>query len=504
MSSLIKSFAASFTGKIWTASMSLVLLPYYIKWIGFEAYGLVGVYSALLALFTVLDLGLGSSMTREMARISLNHPPEEFRNLTRTLEVIYWAVAVFIGATLFLSASYLSEHWIQSQALSRGTVKQTLYLIGVALAFVWPSSLYAGGLIGIQRQILLNGIMVTVATLRAIGLLLILAFISPTLHAFFLWQIFVNALQTVLIAVFLWKSMPHSLVPPKFDKQVIGRIKKYAAGVAGVTVIGVLFSHVDKVILSRLLTLETFGYYTLATTIAGALFHVTLPIHSVFFPRFSQLIAINDMQSLKRIYHSGCQLMSALVIPSSLFLVLFSREFLFLWTQSPETVNNTHVLVKLLVIGTMFNALLHLPTALQYAFGWTQLAFHLNLLALLMMIALICFSTHYFGAIGAACSWVFVNALLLISTLQLMHQRIMQKEKVIWVMKDVGSPLAASLIVMASGRMLISAQNNSVLSVVQLLLVFLLSLFAAFSVSSQMRHSIRNLFVRWRASIALH
>ncbi len=491
MSSLAKSFAASFIGKIWTASMSLVFLPYYIQWIGFEAYGLVGVYAALLALFSVLDLGLGSSMIREMARIGPTDPPEEVRNLTRSLEFIYWAVAIFIGTTLFFAAPYISRHWIQPKTFSHETVKQSIYLIGLALAFLWPSSLYAGGLIGLQRQVLLNKIIVIVATIRGVGMLVILAFISPTIQAFLLWQIFINFLQTALTAFFLWKNIPHSLIAPKFDKSIIARVKKYAAGIAGVTVIGVLFSHVDKIVLSRVLPLEAFGYYALAVTVASSLFHITGPIYSVCFPRFSQLIAINDFKSLSHVYHFGCQLMSAFVIPSSLFIILFSQELLFLWTQSLETVNNTNVLVKLLVAGTMLNALLYLPTALQYAFGWTNLTLCLNLVSFLIMVPLVCLSANYFGAKGAAWSWGLINALLLFVTMQLMHRRMIKNDKWVWYVKDVGLPFIASLSVLTVGRFMIVGHGNAVLTIVQLLAIFLTSLAAAFFASSHVRHWIR-------------
>ena len=79
MPSIKKSFTANVVGKIWTTLMSFAFLPYYIKLIGFEAYGLVGVYSTLLALSNIFDFGLGSSMTREMARLSSQpSPPERF------------------------------------------------------------------------------------------------------------------------------------------------------------------------------------------------------------------------------------------------------------------------------------------------------------------------------------------------------------------------------------------------------------------------------------------
>src|ERR1700722_7869350 len=120
MSVLKKNFTANVVGKMWTTAMSFIFLPYYIKLIGIEAYGLVGIYIALLALTNVFDLGLGSSMTREMARLSSQSAdPKEFRNLTRTLEVIYWTTGAFIAACIIFAAPFISEHWVIAKELPR-------------------------------------------------------------------------------------------------------------------------------------------------------------------------------------------------------------------------------------------------------------------------------------------------------------------------------------------------------------------------------------------------
>ena len=78
--------------------MSLVFVPLYIKFMGIESYGLVGIFASLFALFGLLDMGLSTTLNRELARLSaVPDRAGEMRNLVRTLEIIYWGMAVVIG-----------------------------------------------------------------------------------------------------------------------------------------------------------------------------------------------------------------------------------------------------------------------------------------------------------------------------------------------------------------------------------------------------------------------
>jgi O-antigen/teichoic acid export membrane protein len=478
--------------------MSFVFLPYYIKLIGFEAYGLVGIYTTLLALSNIFDLGLGSSMTREMARLSSqSNPPKDFRNLTRTLEAIYWATGILIAACIFFAAPFISEHWVNAKELPHATIKQGIFCIGIALGILWPSFLYTGGLMGLQKQVLLNTINVIVGTIRAIGMVLILTYVSSTIQTFFLWQIVINIIQTLLTAVFLWRSLPKSSVAARFDKTILSRLRGYAMGIAGITIIGMVCIQLDKIFLSRTLPLDIFGYYTFANTIAWALSHISVPIHSVFFPHFSQLISLNDNDRLKHIYHVSCQLMSALIIPTALFIIFFSSELILLWTQSVEIVQKTSFLVKLLMTGTMFNALSILPTALQYAYGWTRLSFYLNLLNLIVMVPLMYGGAHHFGAEGVAWLWIVMNVSFLLLSIQIMHRRIIKNEKSYWFIEDVGLPLLSTLIVVAAGRLLFPKENLNLISTIFFLsMIYILSLGVSIVVSPHARNRTREIFKR--------
>jgi O-antigen/teichoic acid export membrane protein len=489
MSVIKKNFTANFVGKIWTTAMSFIFLPYYIKLIGFEAYGLVGIYTALLALSSICDLGLGSSMTREMARLSSQPTdPRDFRNLTRTLEVIYWSTGAFMAACIVFAAPFISEHWVNAKELPKETIRQGIYCMGIALGFLWPSFLYTGGLMGLQKQVSINAINVAVATVRGVGMILILRYVSSTVQTFFMWQIITNLVQTALTAIVLWKSLPKSAAASKFDRKILGRLKGYAMGIAGIAVLGMICVQLDKMLLSRILSLDMFGYYTLASSIAWALSHISVPIYSVFFPHYSQLISLNDNDRINHAYHVSCQWMSALIIPTALFVVFFSSELILIWTQSAEIVQKTTLLVKLLMTGMLFNALSLLPTALQYAYGWTKLSFYLNLFNLIVMFPLMYWSAHRFGAEGVAWMWIAMNLFFLVASIQIMHRRIVKHEKLRWIGQDVGLPLLMTLAVVTTGRLCFpKGELNLVSSLVLLGVIYALSLAASILVSPHAR-----------------
>ena len=102
-----------------------------------------------------------------------------------------------------------------------------------------------------------------------------------------------------------------------------------------------MFNQVDRVVLSKMVSLENFGYYNLAGIAAGAIYRLVLPIFTALFPLFSSLLAANDLKRLTQSYHRGCELASVLIWPATAVGVLFSRPILLAWTRNAATADAT-------------------------------------------------------------------------------------------------------------------------------------------------------------------
>jgi len=471
---------ANYAGKAWSGLMSLVFIPVYIGLMGIESYGLVGVFIMLQAVLSLLDMGLSASLNRELARDStLRKDAADTRDLVRTLEIVYCLVGAAVALLVVVLAPLIAAHWINGGSLSTQSVNDAVRLMGLALAFHWPFALYSGGLMGLQRQVLLNGVTIIAATLRWGGAALVLWLVSPTIQAFFAWHALASAAQTLATAAALWKCLPAATRPARFEKQALLGIWRFAAGMTGISAMAVVLTQLDKIILSKLLPLDTFGYYTLAAVVASSLYLLVTPIFSAAFPSFSQMVSAGDVENLKSRYHQICQIASVVILPPAIVLALFAEEILLVWTRDPVTAANAHFLVSILVVGTALNGLLNLPYALQLAHGRTRFAFVANTIAVALLAPAIVWATMRYGAPGAAFAWAALNCGYVFIGLPLMHRRLFRGELKHWYLVDVAPPLFAGLAVALLGRWWFPAQTSGLATALWLMLVSGATLLAA-------------------------
>lgn len=190
---------AGFANSIWSALVNIIAVPLYLTYLGIEAYGLIGFFVTTQALLQLLDMGLAPTINREVARCSASGNLKEAGKLLHTLAVVYWSVAGGIALLIIALAPLIAEYWLQSTQLPRQTVEHAVILMGLVMACRWPIGLYQGALIGAQRLTVLSSVSITMVTFANLGAVAILAYVSPTIEAFFIWQACVGLLYTVTI-----------------------------------------------------------------------------------------------------------------------------------------------------------------------------------------------------------------------------------------------------------------------------------------------------------------
>ena len=92
-----RNIAANYVGSGISALLSLALVPVYIRYLGIEAYALVGLFAVIQAWLALLDFGLTPTLGREMARFSAGAlSAQAIHDLLRTLEILALMVSVVI------------------------------------------------------------------------------------------------------------------------------------------------------------------------------------------------------------------------------------------------------------------------------------------------------------------------------------------------------------------------------------------------------------------------
>jgi O-antigen/teichoic acid export membrane protein len=468
--------ASNLVGTALTVLISLAFVPVYVRLLGIESYGLVGFYATVLAALQVLDLGVSPTINRELARLSaIPGHAGRARDLVRTLEIPYWLLGLLIGALIAVMAPMISSRWLQASALPEENVRSAIVLMAGMFVLQWPVSLYQGGLLGLQRLPLLNVVSVGFAVVRGVGAVLILSHLSSSILSFFGWQLVVTAAQVVTLAVVLWRSLPAFPARAMVRWGELRRVWRFAASLSFIGATGIILTQADKLIMSRQLGLDMFGYYALASVAGGSLAYVVGPVFNAIFPRFSSLVARGEGEALKALYHRAAQFLAAILLPAASVLVMMSFDIMRVWTGNVNAAQNTYTIVALLAAGSTLNGLMALPYALQLAHGWTSLGVWINLALVLGMVPMVAVMGRLFGGPGAATAWVITNALYMMVGVPLTFRRLMPGESWRWLTVDVGLPLVASAAVAFVCIKTFEPAAGRVQEAVRIGIVFLLS-----------------------------
>ena len=486
--SLKRNLLANYLGQGWTALMGLAFVPLYIKYLGMEAYGLIGLFAVLQAWLSLLDMGMTPTLNREVARYTAGaHSPASIRDLIRTFEIVCYGMALLIAVILGGASDWIAREWLNAQALAAEDVARAITLMGIVAALRFVEGLYRGALLGFQRHVWLNLVSAIFATFRGLGAVILLIWVAPTIQTFFLWQVVISAATVLVLRWGAHRSLPVLARRPLFSVHAFSDVWKFAGGMFVTTMLALLLTQIDKLLLSRLLPLETFGTYMFASAVAGVLFQLIGPIAQSYYPRFTELVTHGDDKAVSAAYHQAAQLMTIMLVPAGLALIVFGEPLLLVWTRNSVVAEAASPIVAVLALGTIFNGWMHIPYMLQLAYGWTSLTVWVNIVAASVLVPAIFFAVPHFGPIGAAWAWLIVNAGYVLFEVHFMHARLLRGQKGEWFFRDIAIPSSAAIAAIAFAALVQPSFSGSVGTVVWIVCATVTAYFFAVLGSSRFR-----------------
>jgi O-antigen/teichoic acid export membrane protein len=460
--------------------MNLAFVPLYIKYLGIEAYGLIGIFAILQAWLTLLDMGMKPALGREMARFTGGaHDAQSIRDLLWSIEVIAAGVALVVFLGVGAAAGWMATDWLKPGSLPTHTVTRAITVMGAVAALRFVEDIYVSSLAGLQLQVQQNVVTGIMATLRGAGAAGVLAWASPTIEAFFAWQGIVSLSTVLILSLVVRRALPVAPLPPRISITQLKSIWRFAAGMMAITCLTLLLTQLDKVLLTRLLALKAYGYYALAGAVAGGLLVLPGPITAAFYPRFTALITVGDPAALRIAYHQGAQMITVLMGSAAIVLIMFHNSVMLLWTGDPVLVRNVAPLMAVMALGTLLNGLMWMPYQLQLAHGWTRLTVVIQTAAVLFLVPAILWTVPRYGAMGAAWISVILNGGYILFLITLMHRRLLPHDKWNWYNYDIAMPLSAGLATALVCRVLSPEHSGRGALFAELFLISALTLLAS-------------------------
>jgi O-antigen/teichoic acid export membrane protein len=450
MSVLKRNVIANVAGTGVVTVLGIVLVPVYVSQVGVAGYGLIGLYLMLYGIVAAIAAGSTSAFNREVARARAAEDDLTIRQQLPTLELIFWLLAVSLAAGFYFGASAIAGRWLTTEVVSLPDRIMSVQLMGVAVAAQLPLALYSSGLLGLQNHAPLTVTMVVSTLVRLGGGAIVLAF-APSLPAFFLWVAPVSVLQVAITGALFRSSLSSAKGTEAPQGAALNSTLAFGAHMTLLSVLAVLLSNQDKLVLSRAVDLDSFGVYLIAATLATGLAGIAWPVTNAAFPRMTELLTIGDEGELRRTYHRVTQLIAVIVLPIATAFALLPHEFLFLWTREETVAREGTWVLALLAAGTALSSVYHVPYFLQIAARWTSLALSLIGAGIVLGVPATIILTRRFGIGGAALVWLAVNVLFITLGVIRTHRVLLRGEMLRWY-ADILRPALVSLIILGVVR----------------------------------------------------
>jgi O-antigen/teichoic acid export membrane protein len=445
---LKRNLIANYLGQGWVALMGLAFIPSYIKYLGMEAYGLIGLFGVLQAWLVLLDMSMTPTLSRELARFTGGeYSAVAIRDLLRSVEHVTIGVAFLIALGIWAASGWMAGEWLRAENLPVNVVANAFAIMGVVTALRFIEGIYRSAVSSLQHQVLYNVINAVMASARSIGALSIMIWITPSIEIFFIWQGLISVATLAVLATVTYRILPRGPRRGSFSVIALRNVGGFAGGMIGITFLALLLTQVDKILLSRILTLSEFGLYTLASTVAGALYMLISPITAALYPRLCELQARGDTDEFTALYHKAAQVVTVIAGSVAIVVMVFSENILTLWVHDASLASRSAHLVSLLILGNLLNGLLWIPYQAQLAYGWTSLTLKTNIVAVLILMPAIMWIVPIWGAEGAAWIWIGLNTGYIFISMNFMYRRILRAEKWRWFFDDLIVPIGVGLVV---------------------------------------------------------
>lgn len=448
VNALRRNVVSGYISQIYISIIGIILLPLYMKYMGKEAFGLVGFFSMLQAWFGLLDMGLTPTVARVSARFKGGALPlTEYRRLLRALEGVFLMLALAGSLILFFSAGWIASKWLKVGQLPAAEVITAIQFMGISTGLRWMCGFYRGVISGSEHLVLLARFNSTIATLRFVGVLPVLMFVSATPIAFFGFQFAVAIIElTAIISLVYWilPAIPkgHSI---RWEWAPLKPVLKFSMTIAFTSSVWVLVTQVDKLVLSKLLPLAEYGAFTLAVLVANSITMLTSPVSAAIMPRMARLDAEGDHEGVIRLYRQSTQLVAVLAGSAAVTIAFFAETLLWAWTGDHAVALHAAPVLELYALGNGVLSVSAFPYYLQFAKGDLRLHLVGNAIFVTLLIPSTIWAAAHFGGIGAGYVWLITNLATFILWLPFVHGKFEPGLNSKWYLWDI-LPIFATVV----------------------------------------------------------
>jgi O-antigen/teichoic acid export membrane protein len=383
--------------------VALLAIPFLVKGLGTERFGVLVLAWMVVGYFTLFDLGIGRATTKYTSEYLAKGAFPELNGLIWTSLSTLFAIGILGMVIIHGLAPYVVTRVLVIPSTIQREAIDAFGLLALSLPIVVGTSAARGILEAQHRFGIVNAIAIPAGIANY---LLPLAAIHVT-NDLSLVVLFLVAGRTITWLLFLYfslNSLPGLRVPrlPRFSCAL--QLFRFGGWVTVSSIIGPLMTYADRFMVGTVLTMSAVAYYATPYDLVTKLGIIAPGVMSVLFPVLITSITLGkgDFWAL---HDRATKFILLTLAPVVVCALMFAQLFLGVWLGAEFALNSGGVF-QILSVGVLFNSLAVAPFTAIHAAGRADLSAKAHLIELPLYLLTLWFLMRHFGIEGVAVAWL--------------------------------------------------------------------------------------------------
>lgn len=400
---LVRNTALNFLGQAIPLLVGILIIPFLIRGVGTERFGILSLAWVLLGYFSLLDLGLGRATTKFVAGYLGRGEMEQLPKFVWTSLGVQAGLGAMGGLLAGACVPLLVDKVLQIPPALVAETRNTFFILAASFPLVVTTTTLRGVLEAGQRFDLVNYVRVPAS---------ISVFLFPAMAVFFGFHL--PGIVLLLVAARLAATLAYfglclKIVPSlrkhlSFDFTMLRPLVSFGGWVMVTNVVSPLLVFMERFLIGARLPVAALGYYAPPHEVVTRLGIIPGSLAATLFPAFSSLKASGASERLGEIYARSIKFLLLVLGPLLLLMAGFAHEILQLWLGVDFAEKSAPVL-QILAVGVLVNSLAFIPFSLVQGLGRPDVTAKFHLLELPFFAALAWFLIGKMGIAGAALAW---------------------------------------------------------------------------------------------------
>lgn len=398
---VVKGTLWTLLGVILPICVSVVTTPILTRLLGTEGYGLLVLILLIPQYLSFADFGMNIASTKFASAAFAEGSAEREARIVRTSAAIALASSLpFALAMIIFSGPILRLFNVPDALLSEGSL--ALKLAGVLMLVNFLNIIFNTPELTRFRMDLNTSITAGGRILGLVAAPVVVAFGGGILGA--VAATVAASLITLAGHLYCGVRILPQMAGFSIDRESLRPLIKFGSSLLVAYVAGALILHLEKFVLTRVTSVETLAYYSVAAAFAGMVGIFAGSMAQSLMPAFSQLQAEDARPALNALYSRGIRAAALCLLPVFVVMILGARPFFTYWF-SPEFGRESTFPFYIIATGFLFTMFSYFPYTIVMACGRSDVLAKIYWAELIPYLLLVWLLAHHFGAVGAALAW---------------------------------------------------------------------------------------------------